>query len=155
VAIAADLVAAGLDDSAVVEPAMQPTDPNSLRADEIRSLFDACCAAIGVATPTKGVAGWQRARDIASAIIASVVTPAEGAAELWPLWDECGAMPGSDPLDMLQLYEEWEGQSETTSLAQRSASSLRLGRSLPMPTGRSLLSRCPRITSRESSEPAT
>lgn len=109
VAIAADLVAAGLDDAAVVELAMQPTDPNSLRTDEIRSLFDACCAAIGVATPTKGAAGWQRARDIASAIIAGVVTPAEGAAELWPLWDECGAMPGSDPLDMLQLYEEWEG----------------------------------------------
>lgn len=109
VAIAADLVAAGVDDSAVVELAMQPTDPRSLRVDDVRSLFDACCAAIGVATPTRGAAGWQRARDIASAIVSGVVTPAEGAAELWPLWEECGTVPGSDPLDMLQLSDEWEG----------------------------------------------
>ena len=109
VTLAIDLVAAGVDHPAVVELAIQPTDPRALREDDIRSLFDACCSALGVAIPAKGAAGWQRARDIATAMIAGVITPAEGAAELWPLWEECGSVPGSDPLDMLQLFEEWEG----------------------------------------------
>jgi len=109
VTLAVELLAAGVDHPAVVELAIQPTDPRSLRDDDIRSLFDACCSALGVAIPAKSAAGWQRARDIATAMIAGVVTPAEGAAELWPLWEECGSVPGSDPLDMLQLFEEWEG----------------------------------------------
>jgi hypothetical protein len=109
VTLAVELLAAGVGHPAVVELAIQPTDPRSLRDDDIRSLFDVCCSALGVATPAKGAAGWQRARDIATAMIAGVVTPAEGAAELWPLWEECGSVPGSDPLDMLQLFEEWEG----------------------------------------------
>ncbi len=108
VMLASELLAAGVDHPAVVDLAIQPADPRDLHHDDIRSLFDACCAAIGVATPTKSAAGWQRARDIASAVIAGIVTPAEGAAELWPLWEECGTVPGSNPLDMLQLSEEWE-----------------------------------------------
>ncbi len=109
VTLAAELLAAGVDHPAVVELAIQPIDPRSLRGDDIRSLFDACCSALGIAIPARGAAGWQRARDIARAMIGGVVTPAEGAAELWPLWEECGSVPGSDPLDMLQLFEEWEG----------------------------------------------
>ncbi|HAP78078.1 MAG TPA: hypothetical protein DCR14_18590 [Acidimicrobiaceae bacterium] len=109
VAIATDVLAAGIDEPAVLELAMQPTDHRVLRIDDIRSLFDACCAALGVMTPTAGSAGWQRAREIASAIISGTLTPGEGAAQLWPLWRECGTVPGSDPLDMLQLSEEWEG----------------------------------------------
>jgi hypothetical protein len=108
VSLASELLAAGVDHPAVVELAIQPADPRELRDDHVRSLFDACCVALGVATPTKGVAGWQRARDISAAIIAGVISPATGAAELWPLWEECGTVPGSSPLDMLQLSEEWE-----------------------------------------------
>ncbi len=109
VAVAADLVATGIEEPAVVKLAIQSTDPNALRDDDIRALFDDCCAALGLDVPSISEAGWQRARDIATTIIAGIVPPGEGAARLWPLWEECGGVPGSDPLDMLQLFEEWEG----------------------------------------------
>ena len=44
----------------------------------------------------------------ATAIVSHVLPPGEGAALLWPLWEHCGVVPGTDPLDMLQLHDEWE-----------------------------------------------
>ncbi len=108
VAVAADLVAAGVVMPAVVALAIQPTDPSMLREEEIRSLFDECCVVVGLPVPSMSEAGWRRARDLATAIINGVVSPGEGASWLWPLWEQCGVVPGSDPLDMLQLFEEWE-----------------------------------------------
>lgn len=108
VRLAADLLAGGVDDPAVVTLAILPADANALRQGDVEAMFDELCSAVGVRLAVPGEAGWVRARSLATAIVEGDLAPGVGASHLCPLWEDCGLVPGSDPLDMLQLFEEWE-----------------------------------------------
>lgn len=108
VRLAADLLAGGIEDPAVLALAILPADANELRRGDVEPMFDELCVAVGVRLAAPGEAGWVRARSLATAIVDGDLAPGVGASHLWPLWEDCGLVPGSDPLDMLQLSEEWE-----------------------------------------------
>lgn len=106
--LAADLLAGGVDDAAVLALAIMPADGRLLRQDDVEPMFDDLCAAVGVYVVLPNLVGWERARSLATAIIAGDLDPGIGASHLCRLTVECGRVPGSDPTDMLQLFEEWE-----------------------------------------------
>ena len=109
VEFATRLISEGVEVPSLLELAMLPNGRAELRRDEVLALFDQACIELGVVPDSSSHAGWIHARTLASAIIETAIEPGPGAAAIWPLWELTGIVPGTEPSDMLQLYDEWEG----------------------------------------------
>lgn len=108
VTIGTELVAAGSTLPSAIALAIQPSDPRSLRSEDVLSSFDDLCKVLSVDLDSRAQAGWVYAQDLGRAILDGSLEPGHGASQLWRLYEIVGEVPGSDPLDMLQLHEAWD-----------------------------------------------
>jgi hypothetical protein len=109
VALAADLLADGIETPNVVALASLPADVRDLHRSDVEPLARSMLAELGVSLPPVDTAAWVVAEGLARNISDGSMAPGPGASQLWHLWIEMGAGPlVGEVAEMLPLSELWE-----------------------------------------------
>ena len=109
VALAADLLAEGVETPSVVELASLPGDVRDLHRLDVEPLARSMLEELEVSVPSTETAAWVLAEGLAQNISHGAMAPGPGAAQLWHLWTEMGAGPlVREVAEMLPLSELWE-----------------------------------------------
>jgi len=106
VALAADLLAAGIETPGVIDLASLPADVRDLHRSDVELLARSMLVELGVSLPPAQTAAWIVADGLARKIRDGSMAPGVGATQLWHLWIEMGAGPlVGQVAEMLPLSE--------------------------------------------------